>query len=230
LTSHELRTPLTAIGGSLSTILEGYAGKLSQEAKEFLEGAYNESQRLLRLVSNLLNISRIEAGRLKYEITNFNLLKIIQEAVDSLGGQAKEKGIDLVFGAMDKPLVKADQDKVREVLVNLIGNAIKFIDQGRVAVSCWRQGNQVLAAVEDSGPGIASQDQKKLFRKFERVVGQRDKDKKGTGLGLYICQTLIKGMGGEIWLKSVSGKGTVFFFTLPAASSRFSPAGQKDSA
>jgi len=217
LTSHELRTPLTAIGGSLSTILEGYAGKMDKEAEEFLEGAYNENQRLLRLVNNLLNISRIEAGRLKYQITNFNLLKILESVAGTLQGQLKEKGLKLKYNVFEKALVKADQDKVQEVFFNLIGNAVKFTDKGEIKVTAWKQSKTVVVAVEDTGQGIGKKDQKKLFQKFERVVGS---NKKGTGLGLYICKTVIEGMQGNIWLKSKKEVGTTFYFTLPYASSR----------
>lgn len=216
LASHELRTPLTAISGSLSTILEGYAGKMSREAQEFVEGAYNESQRLIRLVNNLLNISRIEGGRLKFEIKEFSLSAVINLVVEALATQAREKKIDLVFDAPKELILKSDEDKVRELLVNLIGNAIKFTDQGRVAVTAWKQGKLIIAAVEDTGHGILQQDQAKLFKKFARLDGSKSGRKKGgTGLGLYICRNLLKGMGGEIWIMSEHGKGSTFFFTLP---------------
>lgn len=217
LASHELRTPLTAIAGSLSTILDGYAGKVDGQKQEFLQGAYNESNRLIRLVNNLLNISRIEAGRLKFELNSFELCKIIEEVVENLEAQAKEKAINLVFGCQ-KLQVLADQDKVREILVNLIGNALKFTDKGRVAVDAFRQDGLAVIVVEDTGNGILPEDQDKLFKKFERVDGvQASKQKGGAGLGLYICRNLLKGMAGEIWLKSAHGKGSTFFFTLPIA-------------
>lgn len=218
LTSHELRTPLIAIAGSLSTILEGFAGKINARVKEFLEGAYNENSRLLRLVNNLLNISRIEAGRLKFDIAPLDLKEAISRTFESLAIQAKERKLDLVFESEAKLLVRADKDKVREVLVNLVGNAIKFTNQGRVAVYAGKQGKLALVGVEDTGRGILPQDQPKLFKKFERVDGVESSEKKGgTGLGLYICKNLIEGMEGEIWLQSEHGKGSTFFFTLPLA-------------
>ncbi len=214
LTSHELRTPLTAVSSSLATVLEGYAGQVSDKAKEFLEGAYNESNRLIRLVNNLLNISRIEAGRLKFNPTTFNLAEIMESSLAGLAGQAKEK--KLAFSFYAPPVeIKADEDKVREILINVAGNAIKFTDEGSVQVTASKQKDLVLVSVEDTGRGIKPEEQVKLFRKFERVEGLKTSQRKGgTGLGLYICKNLIEGMGGEIWLKSEHDKGTSFFFTL----------------
>ncbi len=217
LTSHELRTPLTAISGSLSTVLEGFAGKINDQTKEFLSGAHSEATRLTRLVNNLLNISRIEAGRLKFNLTEFDLSKVIEQALESLQPQADEKKLQLSFYSPEIK-VKADEDKVREIVINLTGNAIKFTDKGEVRVSAHMQDSLVLVAVEDTGRGILAEDQPKLFKKFERVDRVKAaKQKGGTGLGLYICRNLLEGMGGEIWLKSVHGKGSTFYFVLPLA-------------
>jgi len=118
----------------------------------------------------------------------------------------------------EKILVKADQDKVREVLINLIVNAIKFTEKGRVSVTAWCQDKTAIISIEDTGSGILFQDQPKLFKKFEQVDGiKASKKKGGTGLGLYICKKLIEEMGGEIWLRSEHDKGSTFFFTLPVA-------------
>ena len=216
LTSHELRTPLTAIGGSISTILEGYAGKIDDKAREFLEGAYNENLRLLRLVNNLLNISQIELGRLKFNIVKLNLLTSATNVIEVLRSQAEEKKLELVFNVEKELFVNVDEDKLREILINIIGNAIKFTDKGRVAMTVWKQDKTAIISVEDTGRGILFKDQQKLFKKFEKVDSIKAARKKGgTGLGLYICKNLIKGMDGEIWLKSEHGKATTVFFTLP---------------
>ncbi|PIS09006.1 hypothetical protein COT75_04055 [Candidatus Beckwithbacteria bacterium CG10_big_fil_rev_8_21_14_0_10_34_10] len=215
-TSHELRTPLTGISGSLSTILEGYAGKVSPKLKEFIEGSHNESMRLLRLVNNLLNISRIEAGRLKYELLDFDLNLTIEETIEGLKKQAEEKKLQVDYFASEKVMVKADQEKVREIIINLVGNAIKFTDNGGISLSVFNQGKAVVVAVEDTGRGVLPEDQPKLFKKFERGQGGKTSKKKGgTGLGLYICQNLLKGMGGDIWLRSEHGQGSTFYFVLP---------------
>jgi signal transduction histidine kinase len=217
LTSHELRTPLTAIAGSLSTVLEGFAGKVGPKTREFLAGAYNENLRLIRLVNNLLNISRIESGRLKFLPSNFDLALIIKEVIENLKTEALEKKIELLANCEAKTMVYADQDKVREILINLVGNAIKFTDKGRVAVTAWIQDGLAVVQVEDSGRGILPENQQKLFKKFERVDNsEANRAKGGTGLGLYICKNLLKGMNGDIWLKSNYGTGTTFYFTLPS--------------
>lgn len=216
LTSHELRTPLTAIAGSISTVLEGYAGKIDKKTKEFLDGAYNENLRLIRLVNNLLNISRIESGRLKFNFSDFELGPIMDEISENLQSELIGKKITYSYQYEPKILITADQDKVREILINIVGNALKYTDQGKVFLTAATQDGHVLISVEDTGHGIHPEDQLKLFKKFERVDGLgTGKAKGGTGLGLYICKTLLGGMGGEIWLKSEYGKGTTFYFILP---------------
>jgi signal transduction histidine kinase len=140
----------------------------------------------------------------------------MNQVISSLKNQAKEKGLELVNWCAEKTMIKADEDKVREVLVNLIGNALKFTEKGKVAVSVWKQNSNIVFAVEDTGHGIREEDKNKLFQKFIRVGSDdKDKGKSGTGLGLYICKTLLEGMGGAIWFESLLNKGTTFYFTLP---------------
>lgn len=219
LASHELRTPMTAIRGSLSTILEGYAGDVSDSAKEFLNAAYNENDRLIRLVNNLLNISRIEAGRLKIEITVINMEEICNEVVGNLSSAAKEKNLELKYEKIDNlSPVKADPDMVREILINIIGNAIKFTHVGGVTVKSMVKDNMVVTSITDTGSGIAEEDQPLLFKKFSQIQGNYAKQAGGTGLGLYICKKIVENMGGNIWLESKIGAGSTFFFSLPIAS------------
>jgi signal transduction histidine kinase len=216
LASHELRTPMTAIRGSLATILEGYAGELSSEAKEFLTAAYNENDRLIRLVNNLLNISRIEAGRFTFNIAKINLEDVIMEVVNNLNSAAKEKNLILEYkkdGPL--PLTIADPDKIREVLINLIGNAVKFTHVGGVTVTTKINGSDIVTSVSDTGSGIAKEDTDLLFKKFSQIQGDYAKQSGGTGLGLYICKQIIEGLGGKIWLESIMGRGSSFFFSLP---------------
>jgi signal transduction histidine kinase len=215
LASHELRTPMAAIRGSLSTILEGYAGDIPQEAREFLAAAYNENDRLIRLVNNLLNISRIEAGRLTFHQTKVNLDLLITEVVSNLQMAAKEKYLSLVYQSAGIPMVAADADKVREVLVNLIGNAIKYTHKGGVTIVTESKENSVVTSVTDTGSGIAKEDQDLLFKKFSQVRGSYARPTGGTGLGLYICKQIIEGLKGKIWLESTLGKGSSFYFALP---------------
>ena len=215
LASHELRTPMAAIRGSLSTILEGYAGEIPQESREFLTAAYNENDRLIRLVNNLLNISRIEAGRLTLKLTQVNLDLLITEVVSNMQMATKEKYLTLVYQTSGIPTVLADADKVREVLVNIIGNAVKYTHKGGVTVVTERKGDSVVTSVTDTGSGIAKEDQDLLFKKFSQVRGSYAKPTGGTGLGLYICKQIVEGLQGSIWLESTLGTGSTFYFSLP---------------
>jgi len=219
LASHELRTPMTAIKGSLSTILEGYAGNVSDKSRDFLTSAYNENDRLIRLVNNLLNISRIEAGRFTFNITKVDLNAVISEVVDNLQMAAKEKSLFLKYGQVTGlPLVYADLDKVKEVVINLVGNAIKFTHKGGITVKCEIKDGFVQSAVTDTGSGISKEDQELLFKKFSQARGGYSKQAGGTGLGLYISKQIIEGQKGKIWLESVLGQGSTFYFTLPVVS------------
>lgn len=216
LASHELRTPMTAIKGSLSTILEGYAGDISKEARDFMTSAYNENDRLIRLVNNLLNISRIEAGRFTFTVTKVDMNKIITEIVHNLEIAAKEKNLFFKFvPQLQLPLVYADADKVREVIINLIGNALKFTHKGGVTVAASTKDDKVVTSVADTGSGIAKEDQELLFKKFSQVQGNYTRQAGGTGLGLYISKQIVEGLKGKIWIESTLGKGSTFYFTLP---------------
>jgi signal transduction histidine kinase len=216
LASHELRTPMTAIRGSLSTILEGYAGDIAPTVREFLVAAYNENDRLIRLVNNLLNISRIESGKFTFSISPVNSEEVIKEVVANLERAAKEKNLELKYvHEFPIPMVDADADKVREVLINVIGNAIKFTHKGGVTVRTKVENKYVVMIIEDTGSGISKEDQDLLFKKFSQAQGSYAKQSGGTGLGLYICKIIAEGLGGKIWLESVLGQGSKFYFSLP---------------
>jgi signal transduction histidine kinase len=219
LASHELRTPMSAIKGSLSTILEGFAGELSKEAREFLVAAYNENDRLLRLVNNLLNISRIESGHFKFTYERVNMNALIIEVTNGLLSAAKEKGITLSYRVNAAvPAIMADGDKIKEVLINIIGNAVKFTHKGGVVVSLEQKEGALVTSITDTGSGIAKEDQELLFKKFSQIQEDYAKQTGGTGLGLYICKIIIEGLKGKIWLESTLGKGSTFYFSLPIVS------------
>jgi len=219
LASHELRTPMTAIRGSLLTILEGYAGELSKESREFLVAAYNENDRLLRLVNNLLNISRIESGHFKFTYEHVNMNALIVEVTNGLLSAAKEKNITLSYVPNTAvPSIMADGDKIKEVLINIIGNAVKFTHKGGVVVTLEQKEESLITSVADTGSGIAKEDQELLFKKFSQIQEDYAKQTGGTGLGLYICKIIIEGLKGKIWLESSLGKGSTFYFSLPIVS------------
>jgi signal transduction histidine kinase len=219
LASHELRTPMTAIRGSLLTILEGFAGELSKESREFLVAAYNENDRLLRLVNNLLNISRIESGHFKFTYEHVNMNAQIIEVTNGLMSAAKEKNITLTYVPNAAvPSIMADGDKIKEVLINIIGNAVKFTHKGGVTVKLEQKEGELITSIADTGSGIAKEDQELLFKKFSQIQEDYAKQTGGTGLGLYICKIIIEGLKGKIWLESSLGKGSTFFFSLPIIS------------
>lgn len=216
LTSHELRTPLTSIGSALTTILEGYTGSnLNPEIKDFLESAYNENQRLLRLVNNLLNISRIETGKIEYSLKEFILDELILEVITNIKPLFKEKKVKFYYYIEPQIKVKADKDKVREILINLLINALKFTAEGYISLTVWKQGKTALVAIEDSGRGIDKKRQNELFKKYSKLEKEKEEENKGgVGLGLYLCKTFLKAMKEEIWFVSQKNKGSCFYFTL----------------
>lgn len=219
IASHELRTPLTAIKGFLSMIFENDYGEINKGLKEPLKDIKNATERLIELVNNLLNISRIEAGRMKFTIVDFNLKDLIKEILDLLLPIAKSKKIKIVSQLKVNYKVAADIEKVREVMNNLIGNSLKFIDQGGITVYAERsrENKELLNIyVKDTGIGIAPEDQRLLFNKFQQISSTQRGRPQGSGLGLYISKSICRKMGGDLWLEeSAVGKGSIFAFSLP---------------
>jgi signal transduction histidine kinase len=226
MAAHELRAPLTAIKGYLSMIVEGDTGEISAKTRGFLADALAVNERLVRLVNNMLNVSRIEQGKLAFQMDNLHLARAARSAVDTFRAEAERKGLEFSVEIPEKisDVVYVDPDKIDEVIANLVSNAVKFTDKGfaKIALSNPREGIVRLEVV-DSGPGISTEEQKKLFRKFYRVESTSGKTI-GTGLGLYICRLLIEKFSGKIGLISDEEKGSTFWFELP-----LSKAGQKTS-
>lgn len=215
--SHELRTPMGAIRANLSMILEGDYGPVSKDLTEPLTDMKNSTIRLVELVSDLLNVARIEAGRMRFTVTNTDIAETARSVVHDLAPLGKEKGvqISLKAGKKDKD-AQADPDKIKQVLTNLIGNSLKFTDTGTIIVTVTPQKDMVEISVTDTGIGITSDDQNKLFGKFNQITSAQAGKPAGTGLGLYISREIIRKMGGDMWIKaSVPGKGSTFAFTLP---------------
>lgn len=218
MASHELNTPLAAIEGYLSMILdEGMGGKIDAKTREYLNRAYDSSKRLAELIMDLLNVSRIEQGRLKMKFSNCNLYELAESVIHELQIKADSKKIYLKL-AGDKtkvPMTWCDPDRIREIFVNLAGNALKFTDQGGVTIMVEAgEGGTVRGTVADTGRGIAKEDQKKLFQKFSQVKREID-EHQGTGLGLYISKNFVELHKGRIWVESEAGKGAKFIFELP---------------
>jgi signal transduction histidine kinase len=218
IASHQLRTPLTIIKGYISMMLEGNFGRLTKRELEPLKKVYLSNERLIRLVENLLNISRIESGRLQFVFQSMQIEGLVSDVVTELSGNAKKKGIKLNLKMPRTPLppVKADEEKLRQVVMNLIDNAIKYTDRGRVDVSVALVNGQVRVCVADTGMGIAPEDLPNLFKKFSRGSGTSLVHTEGTGLGLFVARKMIEAHGGRIWAESKGeGQGAKFCFQLP---------------
>ncbi len=220
IASHELRTPMTAIKGLVSMIEEGDYGKISDDLKEPLGDIAVSTQRLIYLVNDLLNVSRIEAGRVKYEITTFPIHDVLKEVVNLLQPIAKEKNLTLTTEHINQTIIQADCNKLKQIMNNLLGNSLKFTDKGSITVSTKEVDDHLIIFVTDTGMGITPVDQKKLFGKFQQISSQQEGKPQGTGLGLYISQELAHKMGGDLRIeKSELGKGTTFSFSIPKADS-----------
>lgn len=219
--SHELRTPLTVIDGIVSMIRDGEYGPISEDLKQPLEDVNTSSQRLIHLVNDLLNISRIEQGKLKYKISDFSIADVITETVHLLQPIAKEKNLTLSASKIESIVVSADLDKVKEILNNLIGNAIKFTDKGNIEVTTKTKADLVEIYIKDTGIGITSVDKPRLFGKFQQIESTISKNRvAGSGLGLHISLEIVQKMGGNVWLaQSEVGKGSTFAFSVPIAKS-----------
>lgn len=222
IASHELRTPLTAIRGNTSMIKEFYMEQLKDsELKGMIDDIHDSSVRLIEIVNDFLDVSRLEQGKIEYKKEPFDANVLSEEVVKELKDLATEKKIYVKIEADSKAsLVYADRNKIKQILLNLAGNSVKFTETGGVTIKTLLEGNFVKVKISDTGRGIPLANQKLLFRKFQQAgssIITRDTTK-GTGLGLYISKLMIEGMGGQINLeKSEEGKGSTFTFTIPLA-------------
>jgi NtrC-family two-component system sensor histidine kinase KinB len=213
--SHELRTPLTSIGMSIKLLLERTMEKLSEKDQQLLLAAHEDLQRLKTLVNNLLDLSKIEAGKMEMEFENISLHTLCENAVGILKSQIDSKGICLTLDlSQNLPHVKADANKIIWVLTNLISNALRCIESGgSIRLSAEQLGPYVHVSISDNGPGIPFEVQSKIFDKFVQI--KSDKALGGSGLGLTICKEIVRAHGGTIWVDSTTGEGSTFTFTLP---------------
>lgn len=213
--SHEFRTPLTSMNMGLSMVINEDTGKLNEEQRELLEAAYEDVERLTGLVNDLLDLSKIESGRIEMEFDKVNINEIVEKTLDPFYKQAKEKEIALNFNKQENNIFAwADPTKVSWVISNLIGNALRYADNGEIEIKAEVKGRRVLVSVTDDGPGIPKEYQSKIFDKFVRA-GNDKNEKSGTGLGLAISKEIITAHNGRIWVESEEGKGSTFSFYIP---------------
>ena len=214
--SHELRTPLNAIIGFSEVLTERMFGELNEKQDEYLKDIYASGQHLLSLINDILDLSKIEAGKMELELSDFHLPSAIDSALTLVRERATRRSITLQ-AAVDGQVgeVRADERKVRQVMLNLLSNAIKFTPEGgRIEVRAVPVDGSVEVSVTDTGVGIAPEDQEAVFEEF-RQVGTADKRVEGTGLGLALSRKFVELHGGRIWVKSQVGVGSTFAFTLP---------------
>ncbi|HST63128.1 MAG TPA: GAF domain-containing sensor histidine kinase [Longimicrobium sp.] len=224
--SHELRTPLNAILGYNALLLDGVVGQLPPESTAFLRRAQRATENLLYLVNDVLDLSKMEAGKLELVIQPFEPHAAVVDAVQTVEPLAREKGLAIaVTPPIPLPGMESDADRVRQILLNLLSNAVKFTDRGTVSVALAAvdslegedgvRHHWVEVRVNDTGPGIAPEDQERIFHEFEQVSGASARG--GTGLGLPISRKLARLLGGELRVDSAPGRGSTFILRLPAA-------------
>jgi signal transduction histidine kinase len=215
--SHELRTPLTSIKGYAALLMTGKIGSIPPEVKDRLEKINKHSDNLVKLINELLDISRIESGRTEMNFSEIKATKMIDNVRDLLTPQLKDKGVELITDVPDAvPPILVDSSHFERVFINLIGNAIKFTPKdGTITVKAEKDKDDILFSVTDTGIGIKEDDLQKLFEEFYRVENEINQNVKGTGLGLALAKKIVEVHGGTMWVTSKVGEGTTFFFTVP---------------
>ncbi len=215
--AHQLKTPLAGIKSSIEVLLSGDLGKLSPEQEEYLRLAYGGTDKMIQLVKNLLDASRIDESRMTLEKSPSDFVEIVRTVIKDLTAFASAKNTTI---SLDVPspvaLISIDATKIQEVVTNIIYNAIRYNKgKGNIKVAVTKNTKEVLFACADSGVGITTTDRKKIFSKFYRSPRVVALAAEGSGLGLFISKAIIMASGGTIWFESVPEKGTTFYFTLP---------------
>jgi signal transduction histidine kinase len=214
--AHEFRAPLAVFKGAMDNLADGLHGPLTSEQVEPVAMCRKEINRLTRLVGDLLDVSRVEAGKLRLSREEVQLQELLESVATFFGGLAKERGLSLALELPRDPVMMlGDRDRLRQVFVNLLSNAIKFTKRGGIRIRLSVDGDAVRVEVEDTGSGIAPEDRERIFDKFERVGSQTEE---GSGLGLPIARDLVELHHGRLWVESEPGKGSRFIARLPVRS------------
>jgi signal transduction histidine kinase len=217
--SHELRTPLNSVIGFSSIMMDGLAGEVTEEQRRQLAMINGAGRHLLALINDILDLSRIEAGRVNVVAEPLDVAELVGGVMESVGPAAREKGLELRVETCDPPCtLVSDRTKVHQILLNLVGNAVKYTDSGGVVLrSSCSSGPFFTFAVTDTGPGIPAEEQDRIFGEFTQTLAQPGERVEGTGLGLAISRALAASLGGMIELTSTVGEGSTFTLVLPSA-------------
>lgn len=218
--SHELRTPLNSIIGFTGIILQGMAGEVTEEQRKQLTMVKNSANHLLALINDIIDVSKIEAGKVELAIEEFDLSTLMQEVKDSFAVAIAEKGLKTSLEVPKELLIKSDERRVKQIIVNLVSNAVKFTEKGEIEIRAAKKDERVEVSVRDTGIGMRKEDIDKLFKAFSRILTEGEL-KEGTGLGLYLSKKIANLLGGEIKAESEFGKGSEFTFTVPLKPSTF---------
>lgn len=222
MASHQLRTPLTSVKGYLSMVLEGDAGEINAQQRKLLEEAFTSSQRMVYLIGDFLNVSRIQTGKFELERSDVSLPSIISEEISQLKATAKSRGIELAYHApVDFPVMHIDENKIRQVMMNFIDNAIYYSPEDtKINISLAKYDNRIEFKVVDQGIGVPKDAQHHLFTKFFRADNAKQQRPDGTGIGLFMAKKVIVEHNGAIMFESTENKGSMFGFRLPLEQSK----------
>jgi len=214
--SHELKTPLTSISASIEMIEGGYAGDITPNVKHFMDIIRNNSNRLVGLVNDVLDFSRADAGVMNITKVPIGITGLVKAVVDELAPLAEQKGLSMIAEVMpNEVILQGDANRIKQVVVNLVGNALKFCSTGRIFVGVSEKETEVKMWIKDEGPGIPEDKQSRIFEKFFRADNGLRRETAGFGIGLALSKGIVEAHGGKIWFESAIGKGTAFYFTLP---------------
>jgi len=217
MASHELRSPLTAIKGYLELFNDDKEKKISQESQHYLENISSSIERLNLLVSDILEISRMEGNRIPINLSIVKPQPIIEKSVEEIRSQADRKGLAIEFSKENLPDIKADPERVKQIFVNLLSNVIKYTEKGKIEITAKKENKKLFITFADSGIGISAQEQVHLFQKFYRIKNEKTVKISGTGLGLWITRELARKMKGDISVESIEGVGSHFTVSFPLA-------------
>jgi signal transduction histidine kinase len=217
MASHQLRTPLTSVKGYLSMLIDGDFGKLTSEQRRVLSEAYISSDRMTFIISDFLDVSRLQTGRFELQKAPVHLDEILNSEVNQLKMTASARKVNLVYESPDNlPIVNCDQNKIRQVVMNMIDNAIFYShSDSKIEINLYQQGQKIIFTVRDYGIGVPKSEQHKLFEKFFRATNARQARPDGTGVGLYMARKIIIAHGGSVIFESQENVGSTFGFRLP---------------